>query len=279
MTGVIVTRYRIRILGSSFRGWTTGYLGFNLREGVSRRSAVEALLPFVFRNLRCMHLELRDRQLTLEDVGGPGFAFSPKTSFVVDLRPPENEIFARMKSNLRRAIRKAEKVGVAIEEADDLACGQHRTRERATASQTRPAVEREGAHPTRAPKRESPAPTCQRRPGKMHRDRDLSRRAAYFRGGASWREHNFLRPSEAVIWYAMRYWKARGIEWLDLGGGADYKRKYGTVEVPVPFFRISRFRAISAARHLAKRVFRLRQAALGRVAAARIKSKLGHDES
>jgi len=120
-TGAIVTRYRIRILGSPFRGWTTGYRGFNLREGVSRRSAVEALLAFAFRNLSCMHLELRDRPLRLEDVGGLGFDFSPKTSFVVDLQPPENEIFARMKRNCLRAIRKTEKVGVAIEEADVLA--------------------------------------------------------------------------------------------------------------------------------------------------------------
>jgi len=104
-------------------------------------------------------------------------------------------------------------------------------------------------------------------------------RAAYFWGGTSWREHKTLRPSEALIRYAMTYWRAREIESLDVGGGADYKRKYGTVEVPVPFFRISRFRAISSARHLAKRVFRLRQAAFARVAATRTKSTLGHDES
>jgi hypothetical protein len=104
-------------------------------------------------------------------------------------------------------------------------------------------------------------------------------RAAYFWGGASWREHQNLRPNEPLMWYAMRYWKARGIEWLDLGGGAAYKRKYGTVEVPVPFFRISRFRVISSARRLAKRGFRLRQAALGRLVSSRTRSTLGNDAS
>jgi len=56
-TGLIVRRYGIQILGSPFRGWTTGYLGFNLRAGVSRRAAVEAMLPFAFGRLGCMHIE------------------------------------------------------------------------------------------------------------------------------------------------------------------------------------------------------------------------------
>jgi CelD/BcsL family acetyltransferase involved in cellulose biosynthesis len=66
------------------------------------------------------------------------------------------------------------------------------------------------------------------------------------------------------MWYAMRYWKARGIESFDLGGGAQYKRKYGGLEVPVPSFMTSRFRALSGARQMAKKGVRLRLAALGR---------------
>jgi CelD/BcsL family acetyltransferase involved in cellulose biosynthesis len=87
----------------------------------------------------------------------------------------------------------------------------------------------------------------------------------YFWGGASWRSHQILRPNEALMWYAMRYWKSRGVEICDLGGRADYKRKWGPVEVTVPFVRISRFRAISAARTLMKKGFKVRQAALGRL--------------
>jgi CelD/BcsL family acetyltransferase involved in cellulose biosynthesis len=91
----------------------------------------------------------------------------------------------------------------------------------------------------------------------------------YFWGGASFREHQLLRPNELLMWYAMKYWKSRGIEWCDLGGGADYKRKYGTIEVPVPFLRISRFAALSGARDLAKKAMKLRQAARGRLNAIR----------
>ena len=41
--GVIaMSRFGVRILGSPFPGWTTLSMGFNLREGVSRRAATEA---------------------------------------------------------------------------------------------------------------------------------------------------------------------------------------------------------------------------------------------
>ena len=36
-------------------------------------------------------------------------------------------------------------------------------------------------------------------------------RTAYFWGGASWRSHQILRPNEAIFWFAMRDWKARGM--------------------------------------------------------------------
>ena len=50
---------------------------------------------------------------------------------------------------------------------------------------------------------------------------------AYFWGGASWRKYQKLQPNELIVWYAMRYWKARGIKKLDLGGRDDFKKKYG----------------------------------------------------
>jgi hypothetical protein len=279
-TALLVTRYRMRILGSPFQGWTTGYLGFNLRDGVSRRAAVQALLPFAFENLGCMHLELRDSQLTVDEVDGLGFDYSPKMVFEVDLRVPEQELFARLTSACRGAIRKAEKVGVTIEEATDLEFADEYY------AQLRDVFAKQSLVPPHDVTRVTELIRHLHPTGRLlllrARDGDgkciatgifpAMNRTAYFWGGASWRQHQILRPNEAVTWYAMRYWKARGIEWLNLFGGADYKRKYGPVEVPAPFFRISRFPTIARARYLAKRGFRLRQAALGRLAAKRSKS-------
>ena len=71
----------------------------------------------------------------------------------------------------------------------------------------------------------------------------------------------------------MRHWKSRGVEWCDLGGGAEYKRKYGPHEVTVPFFWTSRFRTLSSARNAAKKAIKVKQAARGRMTAVRTASR------
>jgi CelD/BcsL family acetyltransferase involved in cellulose biosynthesis len=280
-TGLVIRRYGIRILGSPLRGWTTGYLGFNLRPGVSRRAAVAALPHFAFRTLRCLHVELRDRNLSFDDIDGLGWESSAKTIFEVDLRRPEEEIFGGMTSACRRCIRKAEKVGVTIEDADDLEFADDYY------AQLRDVFAKQALVPTYDKARiveliRHVLPT-----GRLLllRARDGDGRCIatgifpalngrmYFWGGASWRSHQILRPNEALMWQAMRHWKARGVEWCDLGGGAEYKRKYGPREVTVPFFWTSRFRALSSARTGVKKALKVRQAALGWMTAARSASR------
>jgi len=286
-TGLLIRRYGVRILGSPFRGWTTSYLGFNLADGVSRRAAVEALMPFAFRSLGCLHVELRDRDLSLDDVHGLGadYAlgadFTGKTVFEVDLRPPEEELFARMASACRRCIRKAEKVGVTIEEADDLEFADDYY------AQLRDVFAKQSLVPTYNKARVTELIRHLHPTGHLlllrARDPDgrciatgifpAMNRWMYFWGGASWRSDQILRPNEALMWHAMRYWKSRGVEICDLGGATEYKRKWSPVEASAPFFRISRFRAISTARTLMKKGFKVRQAARGRMTAVRSASR------
>jgi len=112
LTALIVRRYGIPILGSPMPGWTTSFMGFNLEDGVSRRDAVEALLEFAFSSLGCRHVEFRDHDIGLADVEGLGFEHTPWRGLQVDLRQPEEQIWAGMKSECRTAIRKAERSGV-----------------------------------------------------------------------------------------------------------------------------------------------------------------------
>src|SRR5437763_2959326 len=71
-TGALVRKFGLRILGSPFKGWTCPYMGFNLRSGVPRRVAVEALPEFAFNQLRCAHFEVADSFLKPEDIAGLG---------------------------------------------------------------------------------------------------------------------------------------------------------------------------------------------------------------
>lgn len=260
-TGMVVRRFGVRILGSPFPGWTTGSMGFDLDRGVSRSEAVEALVRFAFGDLRCLHLELKDRSLAAGDVAGIGFETRWTTTFDVDLTADEETIFGRMTSACRRNVRQAERKGVVVEEVQgdsSFAEEYHAQLVDVFAKQSLPVPygadrvralieclgERVLLLRARGPDGEQAAtgifPGCGA--------------SAYFWGGASFREHQWLRPNEAIFWHAMREWKQRGAEVLDLGGGGEYKRKYGAVEVCVPFFRRSRHRVLGRARDVAEQL-------------------------
>jgi CelD/BcsL family acetyltransferase involved in cellulose biosynthesis len=261
-TGLMVRRYGLRILGSPLPGWTTGYMGFNLDEGVSRRDATAALLSFAFGALRCAHVELRDRYLRASDADAANGAVDAFATFEIDLRPPEDEIWANLKGSCRTSVRKAAKVGVVVEEADDLEFADE------YCAQLEDVFAKQSLRPTYSVERVRSLITHLHSAGSLLllRARNSEgmciatgifpayRRMMYFWGGASWREHRILQPNEAIIWHAIRYWKARGIEAFDMGGGGEYKRKYGGEEVIIPHVIRSRFRGLRAMREVIRQL-------------------------
>ena len=272
-TGLVVRRFGVRILGSPMPGWTTGPMGFNLEPDVSPRGAAEALIEFAFGPLRCMHLELWDRHLLAEDVAGLGFEQTPWRGVEIDLRPPEDEIMAAMKSRCRTSIRRAEREGVVVEEAEGVEF----------ADEYHAQLEDVFAHQTLAP------PFGSERIRTLIRDLAPSGRLLMLRarapGGesaatgifagvnetahaivlAGLREHRRLNPNEALMWHALRLLKQRGYEACDLGGYVDYKAKYGGREVHLAWLRRSRWAALGRMRNLAASAFAAQQRVRGRL--------------
>jgi CelD/BcsL family acetyltransferase involved in cellulose biosynthesis len=89
-TGAIVRKFGLRILGSPFPGWATGYMGLNLPDGISRREAAGAVLRHALGPLRCAHVELRDRQLDFADAAAlaPSVDSLGRSLRLVRDRPP-----------------------------------------------------------------------------------------------------------------------------------------------------------------------------------------------
>jgi GNAT acetyltransferase-like protein len=269
-TGLVVRRFGIRILGSPFPGWGTESMGFNLIDGVDRRAAAAAAVPFAFRTLGCAHMELKDRRLELDDL--PGFASERTRTFEVDLSGDEDAIFGRMSSACRRAVRRGQKVGVTVEEASGPAFADEYYAQLVAVFARQSLVPPYGVERVRA-LIECLEPTGQLLLLRARSSDGLPiataifpgfNRTAYFWGGASVREHQVLRPNEAIFWYAMRHWRARGARVLDLGGGGEYKRRYGGSELVLPFFRRSRFRGLDALRAVARQAVARRHALVGR---------------
>ena len=76
-SGVLIRKLGVKILGSSFPGWTTPYIGFNLVPGgITRAQAVEGLRRWAFGELGCLHFEVSDWHFRNE--GTPAADWTPR---------------------------------------------------------------------------------------------------------------------------------------------------------------------------------------------------------
>ncbi|MBO0911611.1 MAG: GNAT family N-acetyltransferase [Acidobacteria bacterium] len=270
-SGLIFARFGVKILGSSFPGWTTPYIGFNLVPGASRAEALSAVERFAWDKLKCVHMEVSDPYFTVKDGEALGFDCEFYHSYRTDLTQNQEEIFAGMDSACRRCIRKAEKSGVTIEEAHDPAfAGEFY-------EQLKDVFAKQKLVPSYDLNRvktlvEKVAPR-----GRilLLRARDPNgnsiatgifpgfNQIAEFWGNASYRSSQILRPNELIHWHAMRYWKQRGAKIYDWGGGGEYKEKYGCSPYAVPWFWKSRYRIVSTLRNQARDMFARKQRLLG----------------
>ncbi len=270
-TGAVVRKLGFKILGSPLRGWTTSYMGFNLRDGVDLDvdAALGAVRTLAFRELGCVHVEIMDRRFAPTSGATARFLASPIYGYEVDLRPPPDKILARMNQARRHAIRRAPRNGVTVEQARGLEFADEHY------AQLGDVFAKQGLPPPYGIERIRSLIRHVEPTGNLLlvRARDPEGRSiatgvfpgfgrsAYFWMGASWRASQKLLPNEAIQWFAINYWRDRGAVTYDMGGGGDYKSKYGTTDITVTWLRSSRFAGMDRVRSelldLRKRVRRL----------------------
>jgi GNAT acetyltransferase-like protein len=278
-TGIRSRVCGVPILGSPFRGWLTAAMGFNLRRGVPRYEALRALGDFAFKQLGCLQLEVGDYGFREQEAEGLGFQHRDRPTYVSDLTQSEDALLGRMSRSCRWNIRKAEKNGLRPEVASPEGFAEefytHLCDVFAKQGLVPPyRIERVHAliqhvHPSgdlllarvRHPDGTSIATGIFPGFGKT----------SYFWAAGSLREHQVLRSSEVLHWFAMRYWKARGVAAHDWAGANRYKERYGaTIEV-TPILRKSRFGLLEHAREAAIRLRNLPR----RLARKRYERKIG----
>ena len=271
-TGLTFTRFGVKILGSSFPGWTTPYMGFNLVPGVARPAALRAIERLAWNELKCLHMEVSDPNFSENDGQELGFSLEFYTSYRTDLTKSETDLFNNMDSACRRCVRKAEKSGLTIEEAHDAQFASEYY------EQLKDVFAKQGLVPTYSLDRVKVLVKHMEPTGRVlllrARNSDGKciasgifpgfNKIAEFWGNASFRSSQMLRPNELIQWYVMRYWKQRGVEIYDWGGEGEYKEKYGCVMHRVPWFTKSRYQFLSRLRGEARKAFAAKQRLMGR---------------
>ena len=187
-------------------------MGFNLAEGVSRRDAAAALVRFASARAPVRAPGAQGPAAAERRPRGPGFESDATLTYEVDLADDEQAIFGRMSSACRRAIRKAEKVGVTVEPAAGPGFADEYY------AQLLDVFARQSLVPTYGVERVRALIACLEPTGRLLLLRALSpdgrsiatgifpafNGTAYFWGGASLRADQILRPNEALFWYAMQ---------------------------------------------------------------------------
>jgi len=238
-TGFIINKCGVRILGSPFNGWGTPYMGFNLVPQLSRLDVMNVFTEYVLTELSCHFFQITDRYLNADDANRLSCSVQFKRNIEIDLSKSEAELFANMSSACRRCIRKAEKSGVSIEEASSNGFAEE------FYEQLKDVFLKQSLLPTFGVDRVRKLINSLYPTGNIlllrARDRDGRciatgifpgfNRHMHFWGGASWRNYQSLRPNESLMWYAMKYWKKRGVTIFDMVGWAPYKMKYGAYEI------------------------------------------------
>lgn len=259
--GLIIQKFGLKILGSPFPGWTTMYMGLNLLHDVPRGPIIRAIIDFAFTDLGCVHFEMIDRKCTKDDL----FSFARDIFFQetmeIDLTLTEEQLYSNMSSkSCRYCIRKSERNGVEIVPAYDSNFAHDYY------SQLCDVFAKQNLVPTYDERRvtaliENLLPTGNLL---LLRAVDQNKKCIatgvfpafnelmVFWGGASWRKYQKLCPNEAMIWYAIKFWKSKGIKKFDMGGGRGYKRKYGGYPLAVPGICVSKYAFLRYGRDAAK---------------------------
>ncbi|MGA8213701.1 MAG: GNAT family N-acetyltransferase [Candidatus Sulfotelmatobacter sp.] len=272
-SGLTFHRFGIRMLGSSFPGWTTPYIGFNLLSGASCRAALAAVQELAFGDLKCLHLEVSDRHLSLEDGESLGFEHGFFRSYETDLGEPEERILNAMTGEGRRCVRRAAKNGVVVEEAHDVGFADDYYHQLQDVFRRQKLVPTYGVERVRALiKHLLPTGNLLLLRARGPDNRCLAcaiypgmNKLADFWGGSSYADTHALRPNEALHWYALCYWKRSGAEVFDWGGGGIYKERFGPRPIAIPWFYKSKFKLLGALRSQAQQFAAARQRLIGRL--------------
>jgi CelD/BcsL family acetyltransferase involved in cellulose biosynthesis len=210
---------------------------------------------------------MMDQRLTPEDAQELSFRTRLFNGFEIDLTQSEPALMANMEGSCRRNIRKAVRCGLRIHECKDDAFVDHYY------SQLEDVFAKDGLVPTYGKKRvralmrhllpEAKVLPLQAIDGDGNCIASMitvaSNDTAFLWGSSSWRRFQYMRPNELLMWSSIQHWKSRGIRKLDMGGGGEYKRKYGGYEISVPWLRASKYVGLESLRSTAAQAVRFQQ--------------------
>lgn len=255
----------IKIIGSPFKGWSTCYMGLDVQDATEKIEIIAELKDFLVRKFKCMFIEIADRDISVDEAEARGFHTDALITLELNVDgKTDEELFKLFKTDCRNFIRQFEKRGASLEIAEPNEEFAEQYYE-----QLIDVFAKQGLIPTYSLKKVKCLLNNMRNTSNVLclrvRDPDGKPIASsiffgmnerfYFWGGASLRPYQHYRPNEYMLWYAIRYWRNKGMKVFDMVGERDYKRKFGPEEVSYARMSFSRFPMLILLRDFCEKMY------------------------
>ncbi|MBZ9689216.1 GNAT family N-acetyltransferase [Clostridium estertheticum] len=262
-TGLLFSRFGIRIFGSPFDGWTTGYMGFDVLDGYDKVDLIEPVSKFLFRNFKCLYIQIVDRFIEQNQLKNTKYHYTISKSIELNIDKTDEELLKVFKDTCGRLIRQFERRGAIIEiaEADEeFAIEYYEQLEEVFAKQNLVPTYRVSKVLDLFNSLNNNQLLCLRVRNPEGKGIATSifvglNQRFYFWGGASFREFQSYRPNEYMIWYAIKYFREKGYKYFDMYGERDYKNKFCPDKISYPCIMISRLPILFTLKDLAKKLY------------------------
>lgn len=228
-----------KVFSSPRQGYNTPYMGPIVNSNYDQAGFINALEEYCKTN--CIdQLEISSIYLDPLSMRRNGYSCSKKgVTCIVGLSEDESLMWGRLdRKSCRSAIHQAEHYNLAAEEADDaeVITEYYQQLKEVFARQHL-------ALPYRID-RVKTLFDCLRREDKIfamrvkYNNQTIATglfphddKMVYFFGGASWRKYQYLRPNDLLHWAMMKTAGRGGILKYDMGGGGNFKAKFGGKEI------------------------------------------------
>jgi hypothetical protein len=265
--GVQFKRFGLNIVGSPFRGWGTSYMGV-LGDIANDDLMWTQLLDFIHRTHAAHYIEIVDRRYQSSNiVESKNFETECIESLEIALQHTEAELLSSFKGDCRTYIRQFDAKGGVIKISEpsesfiNLFYGQ-----------LLEVFGRQGMQPTYSKNRVQDlfhtltsgskdylclsafGPNGECIASSIYFGENGT---FYYWAGASYRGTQSYRPNEAMIWFAIRHFKALGYRSFDMMGVRDYKLKFSPTLINYTRISSSKIVGLKTMRNIAEKSYYL----------------------
>jgi len=266
-TGFLFSKFGIRIVGSPFRGWTTLYMGFNIKDGcqIERASLIDPLWKFLKKRYGCVYCEIIDRYITDESADKYGLEYDHQGSLLLTTQGSDAELLSGYTKHCRKHIRQFENANVTIEfvePSEEFAEVFYEQLTKVFAYQDLvPSYDLKRVKMLFKALKDKHDLICTK-VSENSTEKWISsmigfgyNKHCYTWASTSLRENRDYKQNVGQRWHAIKYWRDHGYTDLDMVGIREYKYTFNPQEIQIPRIILTRFKLLIVGRNLAQKAY------------------------